>query len=181
MKIIVDLECTCTDKNEFPREDMEIIEIGAILIDQDGNEISRFQTFAKPVKHPVLTDFCKSLTTITQNDVDSAPSIKMAVLKFDKWCRNLQNKHNVKHLSSWGFFDLNMLKKTASQLMLNLDIFDNFIHINESKKFQEKLNLKRKSGVGGALKILNLKFTGTQHRAIDDVINIAKIVSHKSK
>lgn len=32
MKAVLDLECTC-DEPQFPRNEMEIIEIGAVIID----------------------------------------------------------------------------------------------------------------------------------------------------
>jgi inhibitor of KinA sporulation pathway (predicted exonuclease) len=30
--LVTDLECICTNSNKFPREKMEIIEIGAVLL-----------------------------------------------------------------------------------------------------------------------------------------------------
>ena len=66
--LIVDFEATCTNRNEFPRDEMEIIEIGALLLDSEQFEIhSEFQSFIKPVRNPLLTGFCKELTTIRQD------------------------------------------------------------------------------------------------------------------
>jgi inhibitor of KinA sporulation pathway (predicted exonuclease) len=39
----------------------EIIEIGAIKVDKDGKEISRFGKFAKPLKFPVISEFVMNL------------------------------------------------------------------------------------------------------------------------
>jgi len=53
---------------------MEIIEIGAVMVEAQGlTVIDEFQTFIKPVRYPILTEFCKSLTSITQEQVDQAP------------------------------------------------------------------------------------------------------------
>ena len=70
---IIDFEATCCDKNSFPRNEMEIIEIGMVIVDYDTFEkVSEFQSFVKPVRHDKLTAFCKNLTSITQETVDSA-------------------------------------------------------------------------------------------------------------
>ena len=43
--LIIDLEATCSDKNELPRHEMEIIEIGAVMLSKQSFEIeSEFQT-----------------------------------------------------------------------------------------------------------------------------------------
>ena len=70
--LVVDLEATCCNRNSFPRTEMEIIEIGAVMTDSQFEVIDEFQSFIKPVRHPELTDFCKELTTISQQEVDSA-------------------------------------------------------------------------------------------------------------
>lgn len=65
---------------------MEIIEIGAVLVERDQLQIiDEFQTFIKPTKNPILTDFCKELTSITQKDIDSAPIFPIAIAEFKNW------------------------------------------------------------------------------------------------
>jgi inhibitor of KinA sporulation pathway (predicted exonuclease) len=58
---------------------MEIIEIGAVLVDENLKLIDEFSTFVKPTINPTLTHFCTKLTTITQKDVDDAPYIEEAL------------------------------------------------------------------------------------------------------
>src|SRR5204863_480349 len=73
--LVVDLEATCDDHHALPREDSEIIEIGAVLVDGATLEPQgEFQSFVRPVVHPRLTPFCTQLTTITQADVVRAPT-----------------------------------------------------------------------------------------------------------
>jgi inhibitor of KinA sporulation pathway (predicted exonuclease) len=58
--LIVDLEATCCDNRTIPRHQMEIIEIGAVMLNRTTWEIdSEFQQFIQPVRHPHLTEFCK--------------------------------------------------------------------------------------------------------------------------
>jgi hypothetical protein len=73
--LVIDLEATCDAERPMPRNETEIIEIGALLC--DGQTLcpeAEFQTFVRPVRHPRLTPFCVELTTIRQSDVDGAPT-----------------------------------------------------------------------------------------------------------
>jgi len=66
--LILDLEATCCDKGTISRHEMEIIEIGAVIVEaQTLATADEFQSFIKPVRHPVLTQFCRSLTSITKS------------------------------------------------------------------------------------------------------------------
>lgn len=77
----VDLEATCDEvgESESPRplavvpDQMETIEVGLVVIDLETLEIvDEFQRFVRPQINPILTVFCKKLTSIHQVDVDSA-------------------------------------------------------------------------------------------------------------
>ena len=46
MKAVLDLECTC-DEPQFPRNEMEIIQIGAVIIDDNFNIIDKFGNYKK--------------------------------------------------------------------------------------------------------------------------------------
>lgn len=61
--VIFDLEATCYDgnrKDEIKPEgfDNEIIEIGAVMLDETGKEISRYSSFAKPKLFPKIPYLC---------------------------------------------------------------------------------------------------------------------------
>ena len=70
--LIVDLEATCWE-NKGMFHEMETIEIGAVLVDLKSRDAAReFDCFIRPVRNRILSDFCKSLTSIKQEDVDAA-------------------------------------------------------------------------------------------------------------
>lgn len=49
--LIVDLEATCSDDGIIPSNEMEIIEIGAVMLNRATWEIdSEFQQFVQPVR-----------------------------------------------------------------------------------------------------------------------------------
>lgn len=72
--IIFDLEATCWENDRTKQN--EIIEIGAVKLDENLAVIGEFQTFIKPKLNPILSDFCKKLTSISQEEVDQAPTRK---------------------------------------------------------------------------------------------------------
>ncbi|WP_445937887.1 exonuclease domain-containing protein, partial [Pseudomonas sp.] len=59
--LVIDLEAT-TEEGGWPVTDMEIIEIGASLVNAGGHEIEYFQRFVRPTRRPHLTHFCRQLT-----------------------------------------------------------------------------------------------------------------------
>ncbi len=85
--LVVDLEATCSDDGiAVPRDEMEIIEIGALMIHgRTLDSVSEFQSFVRPVRNPLLTDFCRKLTGITQSEVNAAPECKHVLGEFVEW------------------------------------------------------------------------------------------------
>lgn len=168
--IMVDFEATCSDIDEFPREEMEIIEIGAIAVNiQDFKKLGEFDVFVKPVLHPKLTEFCKSLTSIRQEDIDKAMPFPEVIKKFNIWLVQYENPI----FCSWGNYDKNQLKKDCE---FNKTPYPfNEEHINLKELFSKQQNLKKRYGIGKALKIAGFEFQGIPHRGIDDVRNILRL------
>ncbi len=97
--LVLDLEATCCDQGTIKRHEMEIIEIGAVMVEAPTlRMLEEFQTFIKPVRHPILTEFCKSLTSITQSQVDQAPGYVEAIALLQQWLSNYPNAV----FGSWG-------------------------------------------------------------------------------
>ena len=90
--LIIDLEATCSDNDSIPRHKMEIIEIGAVMLNKATWEIeSEFQQFIQPVRNPQLTAFCTELTSISQKDVELAPKFTEAMSHMQKWLKSFPN------------------------------------------------------------------------------------------
>jgi len=162
--IILDLEATCDDKSQIQNE---IIEIGAIKLNGHLEKIDEFQSFIRPIVNPILTPFCKNLTTIEQSDVDSAADFPEVLSKFQKWI----GEDYV--LGSWGFYDKNQFEKDCIFWKLDTKWLKN--HISIKHQYQTIKGDKKGLGVGRALKVEGFKFDGTPHRGIDDARNISKI------
>lgn len=168
--LVIDLEATCCDDDAFPRDEMEIIEIGAVLVDAATlTPTAEFQTFVKPLRHRTLTPFCSELTTITQADVDRAPRFPQAILKLGEFIRGKDAL-----FCSWGGYDRNQFRRDAQHHRVKLPLGER--HMNLKEAFSRRLGDSRQYGTGQALRRVGLSFTGTHHRAIDDARNIARLL-----
>lgn len=169
--VIVDVEATCCERGgEFPREEMEIIEIGAVAVDAATGAVeSEFQAFVRPVRNPVLTDFCRRLTGITQEQVDSADDYPTVIKRFREWLAGIGDYD----FCSWGFYDKNQFAQDSAFHGVNYPF--NGPHRNVKHEFAAATGASKKLGVGDALRRLDLDFEGSPHRGIDDARNIARI------
>ena len=164
--IIVDLEATCLEVK--PENYIsEIIEIGAVKVDAKGNILDTFDCFVKPTINPVLSDFCKELTSISQEDVDSGLDRKTALKNFKEFCGNDCM------LLSWGAYDKHQLRKEFAENDLSTFILNN--HHNLKVEFSRVLGREKQYGMAKALRIADIPLDGTHHRGIDDAKNITKI------
>lgn len=170
MYIIIDLEATCW--NISIKKDNEIIEIGAVLIDKNYNKIGEYQTFIKPVKNPVLSEFCKELTSIRQKDVDNAQEFSLGFKKFISWLAE-KSKRRIEDIvfCSWGYYDKKQLIKDCSFHNVNYPFAE---HRSLKHEFAKKRKMKP-AGMKKALRICKIELEGIHHRALSDAKNITKI------
>jgi inhibitor of KinA sporulation pathway (predicted exonuclease) len=172
--IVFDLEATCDDQTTY--WDNEIIEIGAVKF-LNNRKVDTFQTFVKP-KDTVITKFCTELTTITEFDVMNAPMFPEALEMFKSWSFNSEEDTL---FCSWGYYDKKQIIHDCERHNLPYEFI--YKHMSLKHEFYkvfdgEKKIPKRGIGMKRALNLLGFTVDGTQHRAIDDAINIGKIFLH---
>jgi inhibitor of KinA sporulation pathway (predicted exonuclease) len=167
--IVFDIEATCWEGRP-PSMTQEIIEIGALSIDQYGEVRGAFSKFIKPVLNPSLSIFCRQLTTIEQTDINRAREFPQVIEAFQDWIDIFDEDYL---LCSWGNFDRKMLIQDCQLHRLDSEWAEQ--HINLKQQYQEIKRLPRPRGLKTALKAEGFEFTGTHHRGIDDAENLAKI------
>lgn len=170
---VIDFEATCSEDNSVPRHEMEIIEIGAVMVDATTlDAVSEFQSFVKPVIHPRLTKFCTELTSIRQVDVEFSYTLPQVVGKFSAWL-----KHYPYHLfCSWGDFDKTLLERECANKQAIYPF--NHRHWNLKTAYAKNQGMRREFGLASALKQMNIPFQGMHHRGIDDARMIAKLMPY---
>jgi inhibitor of KinA sporulation pathway (predicted exonuclease) len=171
--LVLDLEATCCDDDSIPREQMETIEIGAVMVESKTlGAISEFQTFIRPVTHPKLTEFCTQLTSITQSDVENAPKFGEAMATFEQWLTNYPNYL----FCSWGKFDQLQIKKDCRLHDIPFPLGRK--HFNLKTRFARRQRLKERVPMLQALDLIQAPLEGTLHRGIDDARNLVKLLPY---
>jgi inhibitor of KinA sporulation pathway (predicted exonuclease) len=169
--VVMDLEATCDDQGAVPKPEMEIIEIGAVLVGGRGFAVlDEFQSFVRPVRHPTLTAFCSGLTSIRQQDVDAAPRFPEVVAALERWMRG----HGATVFCSWGDYD-----RRQMQTDCDLHGVGNPMparHVNLRAVFSATRRMRHRLGLARALAEAGLTFEGTHHRGLDDARNIARLL-----
>ena len=166
--IILDLEATCWRDRSLNNQN-EIIEIGAVKINEKREKVDEFCSFIQPKLNPILSEFCTELTTIEQNDIDQTDGFEAVITNFWNWI-NLEEDYL---LCSWGFYDRSQFKKDCELHGMRTDWLKP--HISLKHQYAEIKHLRRPMGMGGALRKENIPLEGTHHRGIDDARNISKI------
>jgi ERI1 exoribonuclease 3 len=175
---ILDFEATCSEFNEVPREQREIIEFPSILYKVKGNTyelISQFHKYVKPTIHPTLTKFCTNLTAIQQTTVDSAETIEKVYLQHSNWLKQHVPANSDFIFATCGHWDIKTMlpNEIKNKKLKKNKFYSQYINVKDEFEFFYK---QKVNGLSDMLKHLKLKFDGHHHSGIDDTKNIAKIV-----
>ena len=175
----VDLEATCdkVGESESPRpleitpDQMETIEIGLVVIDLETLEVvDEFQRFVRPRINPVLTDFCKALTSIQQAEVDSARTYAEVSQELGIFIARYPDAA----WASWGDYDARQLERDAG-LAACPSLLSGLQHFNV-RKWHKGLYDDQPKSLKQTVESLGLVWQGNYHRGIDDARNVALIV-----
>lgn len=170
--IVVDLEATCWNTEPPPGEFSEIIEIGVCSLsrrnDKNSWQIVGAESIIVKPENSRVSDFCTSLTTLTQRDVNKGVSLFAA-------CRHLEAIYDTPHKpwASWGDYDRTQLQKECKGVVRYPF---GPTHWNMKDMFSLLTKLDREIGLAEAIKLCGLDFQGTQHRGVDDAINTARVL-----
>ncbi|MBK9272477.1 MAG: exonuclease domain-containing protein [Saprospiraceae bacterium] len=170
--LVFDLEATCWNSGNNHFRQQEIIEIGACILDEYGRVESTFQSFVKPLNHPLLSTYCTQLTTIQQEDINKANSFPKVMEKFLEW-GNLEEDEFL--YCAWGNSDQVLLKSDAENFNIDVSWFDPYIDIKA--RYHRNRQLSKLQGLDRVMHQNGFHFEGKRHRALYDALNLAKIVS----
>ncbi len=93
--LVIDLKATFCGRGTVPSDQMEFIEIGAVMVDGNGLRlIDETQSFVRPSRQSVLTSFCTRLTSIAQSDVDEVRRPVRALSMVTSWGGGTWGRHH---------------------------------------------------------------------------------------
>ncbi len=163
----------------------EIIEFPLVLVDAVNLEpVDEFHAYIRPTERPVLTNFCKTLTGISQDTVDGAVTLEVALEQFAAWLVERQlgalGEPGVQFtiaLATDGPWDIvNFLAPECERKGLPFPSCAKH-WIDARAAFAEWHQIKPLN-VQKMLEWSGMVFEGRPHSGIDDTRNIARLVIH---
>ena len=124
----MDLEATCW-MGRPPKGINEIIEIGAVKVNQYGEVVGEFSSLVKPVVNPRISGFCSRLTGIKQKQLNLADTFDKVIREFQAWIH--ENGDDEYVLGSWGSNDKGFLWSDCKLHEIETDWLLPFIDIRE--------------------------------------------------
>ncbi len=173
--IVIDLEMNPVSKNfkdvrRFTTD--EVIEIGAVKLDDNYSLVDEFQCYVKP-EYGEITKHITKLTGITQKTVADKPFFPEAFKNFMEWINSQDMR-----LYSWSNSDINQLRDECRFKMPNYDISRLERQWRDLQKaFDDRIGLHSSLALKHAIGAMNRDFEGTQHTALADAANAAAILS----
>jgi len=177
--IVVDLEMNnIRQKSEARRIcTMETIEIGAVMLDENLQEISSFRTYVKPEYNDGIVKKITRLTGITDDMVLNAPRFNEALRMFSNWCLGTGDDVTI---YAWSESDYAQISKEMILKGYELSEGEEDLLGNEWSDFQHEfdtnLGFERQLSLKTALDMAGIDFSGREHDALDDARNTAELL-----
>ena len=172
--IVVDLEMNPVSQElEGVRQWLaeEVIEIGAVKLDDKFNQTGEFQCYVHP-EYSSITRHIRQLTGITDELLEDKKVFTVEFKRFMDWVGSTEVT-----LYSWSPSDINQLKNECAFKLSGFDIRRLEDHwVDLQKEFDSRLGLKNGLALKHAVGAMNKNFKGTQHTALADAINTAEIL-----
>ena len=170
--LVIDLEATCADDGSISPELMEVLELGAVWVSPEGHIVDRFHSFCR-AKQP-LTAFCKRLLPhIDQATIDAAPAWPAVAAGLAEFAQLRRQSGSC--WGSWGAFDHNQISRESVRHSV-ADPLAGLEHFNLKRAFAKARGNIRQVGMLKALEIAGLTLENSHHRALDDALNIARLL-----
>jgi ERI1 exoribonuclease 2 len=180
--LVVDFEATCEkEKRIYPQE---IIEFPSVLVDGATGRIeSAFRRYVRPKHNPLLTQFCRDLTGIRQEDVDGGVDLGVAISLHDAWLKaamagtgaGLKNCGRLA-VVTWGDWDCRTMLESECRFkgIAKPSYFDRWINLRVP--FQAALGGGGRTTLQEAVQVAGLKWEGRLHCGLDDARNTARLL-----
>ena len=172
--IVIDLEMNPIKRDlkevrQFLQD--EVIEIGAVKLDENYQMTDEFQSYVRPEFGKISKHITK-LTGITDEVVGNEDNFSVAFKKFFDWIGTWDMK-----IYSWSNSDINQIKNECAYKIPAFDIAKlESQWIDLQKAFDDKIGISANLSLKHAIGAMDKNFEGTQHTALADAANTAAIL-----
>lgn len=171
--VIVDLEM-CNVPKGIKRDAYnwrnEVIQIGAVVVDESLNITDEFMTLVSP-EFGAIDNFIEKLTGISRKAVQGAPKVKEALELFVNWLPSDAL------LVSWSENDENQIRKEIEGKNILVEGLNDYLDtwVDCQKTFGEKMNAQKNYKLSEALIIADIDYDDGEHDALVDAKNTAQL------
>lgn len=144
----------------------EIIEFGAVKLNEKLEEIDTFKTCVRPTIHKKLTGRVKRLTHISNDEVKMADYFAATYNKFCKWVGKEKNC-----FLTWGTGDILVLLENFKQFGMpqHLDVMDYYCDAQVVCQQALEIDNSKQPGLSAIAELLGIPCDNMEmHRALDD-------------
>ena len=171
--VFVDFEMNQIDSDHRQEKKIcksEIIEIGAVKLNDSYEETDSFKSYVKPA-YGVMASRIIELTGITDEMVEDAPAYEEAIGKFIEWCADADV------IYAWSENDLRQFRKEARLKEYSHPDMDSVIAKwkDFQKEYARLIGTSRRISLAGAVFYLGENFQGAEHDALWDARNTAEV------
>lgn len=179
VKIFLDLEMNPIPKSfDIVRElcRNEVIQIGAVALNTKDILIGDYEQMVKPQFSIAVAPKVYHLTGITSDMIQKGLSFEEAINDFSKWCDRISDNN---HYEIYAWSDNDLIQLQQEMLIKELTYFFDMQFMNVWTDFQyifcELIGISSVLSLDKAVQALDMNFTGSQHSALSDAMNTAKI------
>ena len=169
--VVVDLEMNIIRQKSEARRfcTNETIEIGAVMLDDNLQEISSFRTYVKPEYNDGIVRKISKLTGITDEMVVHAPLFNEALRMFTNWCLGTGDEVTI---YAWSDSDFNQIRKEIELKGYQISEAEKDILTLEwadfQKEFDAHLGFERQLSLNTALQMAGVDFKDITFRPLDE-------------
>ena len=174
--LVIDLEM-CRVKKLYRKTykyASEIIQIGAVLLDEGFNRIATMCEYVNP-EYGVLDNFIESMTGIKNRDIKQAPKLTEALEHLTDWLGDREYK-----VYAWSDSDRTQILHEIKAKNIESTKIDDFMKadrwIDYQDVFKKRFDLDRCYSLEDALESAEIEPEGRFHDGLDDAVNTGALI-----
>jgi inhibitor of KinA sporulation pathway (predicted exonuclease) len=172
--IMIDLEMNKIEKQKRGKHKLssELIEIGAVRMDEEFQVVDTYQSYVKP-EFGAMDEVIIRLTGITDDKLTDAPDFHQAMDDFAQWIGDAPAR-----FYSWSMSDIRQFQHESDFKSYQGEIIPRMESdwVDFQEEFAKLLGLPHKIKLSYAVSAADYEFQGAQHTALADAVNTAEIL-----
>ena len=176
--VVVDFEMNPVSKKYKEQKAIctnEIIQIGAVLLDDNYEEMDSFQTYVKPCFSAKLRRHIVKLTGITDARLQKAPGFSDAIKAFFEWCLRCGDEIQI---IQWSESDHHQITGEIRQKQYRLTEQEEALMSgwhDFQREYGDAIGTAQETSLTRAVMLTGEEFEGKRHDALYDARNTARI------